>query len=287
MSRIAYVNGRYVEHREARVHVEDRGYQFADGVYEVCEVREGFIVDLSRHLDRLGRSLSELSISWPMGRAALTHVIRETVRRNGVSDGMFYLQVTRGVAKRDHVFPGLGTPSSLVVTAKHGDRAAANTKAEKGISVITVAENRWDRVDIKTVGLLPNVLARQKAKEHGAAEAWFVDERGMVKEGAATNAWIVTMDGVLVTRPAVHGILRGVTRTTLFDLAAKMNLRIEEREFSTEEAKKAREAFITAATTLVMPVVAIDGTPVANGTPGSLSLSLRDAFFDVAEKIRA
>lgn len=287
MSRIAYVNGRYVAHRHAQVHVEDRGYQFADGVYEVCEIREGFIVDLRRHLDRLDRSLRELSIRWPMGRAALTHVIRETVRRNGVTDGMFYLQVTRGVAKRDHVFPGADTHSSLVVTAKHGDRHATNAKAEKGISVITVPENRWDRVDIKTVGLLPNVLARQKAKEHGAAEAWFVDERGMVKEGAATNAWIVTMDGVLVTRPAEHGILRGVTRTTLFDLAAKMNLRIEEREFSTEEAKKAREAFITAATTLVMPVVTIDGTPVANGTPGSLSLSLRDAFFDVAEKIRA
>jgi D-alanine transaminase len=281
------VNGRYVAHGHAQVHVEDRGYQFADGVYEVCEIREGFIVDLRRHLDRLDRSLRELSIRWPMGRAALTHVIRETVRRNGVTDGMFYLQVTRGVAKRDHVFPGTDTHSSLVVTAKHTDRHAANAKAEKGISVITVPENRWDRVDIKTVGLLPNVLARQKAKEHGAAEAWFVDERGMVKEGAATNAWIVTMDGVIVTRPAEHGILRGVTRTTLFDLAAKMNLRIEEREFSTEEAKKAREAFITAATTLVMPVVTIDGTPVANGTPGSLSLSLRDAFFDVAEKIRA
>jgi D-alanine transaminase len=287
VSRIAYVNGRYVPHRQAQVHVEDRGFQFADGVYEVCEVREGYIVDLTRHLDRLDRSLRQLSMKWPLGRKALTHVIRETVRRNSVRDGMFYLQVTRGVAKRDHVFPGENIPSSLVITAKHGDRKAANAKAEKGISVITVPENRWDRVDIKTVGLLPNVLARQKAKEHGAAEAWFVDERGMVKEGAATNAWIVTMDGALVTRPAENGILRGVTRTTLFDLAARMKLRIEEREFSVEEAKKARETFITAATTLVMPVVLIDGTPVANGSPGSLSLSLRDAFFDVAEKIRA
>lgn len=287
MSRIAYVNGRYVPHREAQVHVEDRGYQFADGVYEVCEVREGFIVDLTRHLNRLERSLSELSIKWPMGRNALVHVIRETLRRNSVSDGMFYMQVTRGVAKRDHTFPDDSTRPSIVITAKHGDRQGANAKAEKGIRVITVPDNRWDRVDIKTVGLLPNVLARQKAKEHGAAEAWFVDERGMVKEGAATNAWIVTMDGTLVTRPAEHGILRGVTRTTLFDLAAKMHLRIEEREFSVDDAKKAREAFITAATTLVMPVVSVDGTPVANGCPGSLSLSLRDAFFDVAEKIRA
>jgi D-alanine transaminase len=287
MSRIAYVNGQYVQHSTASVHIEDRGYQFADGVYEVCEVREGYIVDMTRHLDRLNRSLSELQIAWPLSRAALVRVIRETVRRNRVTDGMFYMQVTRGVAKRDHVFPGKNVRSSLVVTAKSIDRAAGNAKADKGISVITVPENRWDRVDIKTVGLLPNVMARQKAKEAGAAEAWFVDERGFVKEGAATNAWIVTRDGVLVTRPAEHGILRGVTRTTLFDLAKKLDLQIEEREFSVEEAKSAREAFISAATTLIMPVVRIDDAPIANGSPGSLSLSLRDAFFDVAEKIRA
>jgi D-alanine transaminase len=287
MSRIAYVNGQYVPHSKASVHIEDRGYQFADGVYEVCEVREGYIVDMTRHLDRLDRSLSELQISWPLARSALVRVIRETVRRNRVTDGMFYMQVTRGVAKRDHVFPAKNVRSSLVVTAKHIDRAAGNARADKGISVITVPENRWDRVDIKTVGLLPNVMARQKAKEAGAAEAWFVDERGYIKEGAATNAWIITHDGVLVTRPAEHGILRGVTRTTLFDLAARLNLKIEEREFSVEEAKGAREAFISAATTLVMPVVAIDGAPIANGSPGSLSLSLREAFFDVAEKIRA
>ena len=287
MSRIAYVNGQYVRQSSASVHIEDRGYQFADGVYEVCEVREGFIVDMTRHLDRLDRSLSELQIAWPLSRHALIRVIRETVRRNRVTDGMFYMQVTRGVAKRDHVFPAKSVRSSLVVTAKSIDRAAGNARAEKGISVITVPENRWDRVDIKTVGLLPNVMARQKAKEQGAAEAWFVDERGFVKEGAATNAWIITSDGVLVTRPAEHGILRGVTRTTLFDLAAKLGLQIEEREFSVEEAKGAREAFISAATTLIMPVVAIDGAPIANGSPGSLSLSLRQAFFDVAEKIRA
>ena len=287
MSRIAYVNGRYVPHSDASVHIEDRGYQFADGVYEVCEVREGYIVDMTRHLDRLDRSLSELQIAWPLARTALIRVVRETVRRNRVTDGMFYMQVTRGVAKRDHVFPSKSVRSSLVVTAKSIDRTAGNARADKGISVITVPENRWDRVDIKTVGLLPNVMARQRAKEAGAAEAWFVDERGFVKEGAATNAWIITRDGVLVTRPAQHGILRGVTRTTLFDLAARLSLKIEEREFSVDEAKGAREAFISAATTLIMPVVAIDGAPIANGSPGSLSLSLRDAFFDVAEKIRA
>ena len=174
-----------------------------------------------------------------------------------------------------------------MVTAKRADPAAALKRAETGIKVITVPENRWDRVDIKTVGLLPNVLAKQKAKLAGAYEAWFVDPDGTVKEGASTNAWIVTRDGKLVTRPAEHGILRGITRTTLFDLAAKLGLKIEERGFTVAEAKAAREAFITAATTVVMPVVAIDGEPVANGHPGSIALSLRSAFFDVAEKTRA
>jgi D-alanine transaminase len=167
MSRIAYVNGRYVEHAAAQVHIEDRGYQFADGVYEVCEVRDGYIVDLTRHLERLDRSLRELSMRWPMGRAALTCIIRETVRRNGVQDGMFYLQVTRGVAKRDHVFPQESVPSSLVITAKRTDRAAGNARAAKGISVITVSENRWDRVDIKTVGLLPNGPSESQGARSG------------------------------------------------------------------------------------------------------------------------
>ncbi|MEO5322800.1 D-amino-acid transaminase [Mesorhizobium sp. CC13] len=287
MPRIAYVNGRYLPHAYASVHIEDRGYQFADGVYEVCEVARGFIVDSKRHLDRLDRSLSELRIDWPLKRAALVHIMREVIRRNRVVNGMVYLQVTRGVAPRDHVFPLAGTRPALVVTAKRTDPAAAARKVAAGLKVITVPENRWDRVDIKSVGLLPNVLARQQAKEAGAQEAWFVDPDGTVKEGAATNAWIVTKDGRLVTRPADHGILRGVTRTTLMEVAAKLGLRVEERGFTVDEAKAAREAFITAATTLVMPIVAIDGQPVANGHPGSVALSLREAFFDVAEKIQA
>ena len=223
MPRIAYVNGRYVRHANAAVHIEDRGYQFADGVYEVCEVARGFIMDMTRHLDRLDRSLGELEIAWPMSRKALQTIMREVVKRNHVVNGMVYLQVTRGVAGRDHVFPA-AVRSALVVTAKRSDPAAASKRAETGIKVITVPENRWDRVDIKTVGLLPNVLAKQKAKLAGAYEAWFVDPDGTVKEGASTNAWIVTRDGKLVTRPAESGILRGITRTTLFDLAAKMGL---------------------------------------------------------------
>jgi D-alanine transaminase len=287
MPRIAYVNGRYVRHADAAVHIEDRGYQFADGVYEVCEVARGYIMDMRRHLDRLNRSLTELEIAWPMSRKALEVVMREVVKRNRVMNGLVYLQVTRGVAARDHVFPVAATRPAVVVTSKRTDPAAALKRAENGLKVITVPENRWDRVDIKTVGLLPNVLARQKAKLAGAQEAWFVDPDGTVKEGAATNAWIVTRDGKLVTRPADHGILRGITRTTLFDLAGKLGLDIEERGFTVAEAKAAREAFITAATTVVMPVVEIDGNPVANGHPGSIALALRNAFFDVAEKTQA
>lgn len=284
MPRIAYVNGRYVRHADAAVHIEDRGYQFADGVYEVCEVAHGFIVDMTRHLDRLGRSLSELRIDWPMQRKALEIVMREVIRRNGVRNGLVYLQVTRGVAPRDHFFPTRPVPPALVVTAKKTDPEASRKRAETGVGVITVPENRWERVDIKTVGLLPNVLARQAAREAGAAEAWFIDAEGMVKEGAATNAWIVTPTGQLVTRPADFGILRGVTRATVMDVAAKLRLEVEERAFSVEEAQSAREAFITAASTVVMPVVTIDGRPVANGHPGSVALSLRQSFLDVAEK---
>jgi D-alanine transaminase len=287
MPRIAYVNGRYVVHEDASVHIEDRGYQFADGVYEVCEVARGYIMDMTRHLDRLNRSLSELGIAWPMRRKALEIVMREVVRRNRVVDGLVYLQVTRGVATRDHVFPAAGTRPALVITAKRTNPAAAKKRSETGLKVITVPENRWERVDIKSVGLLPNVLARQKAKEAGAQEAWFIDPDGTVKEGAATNAWIVTNDGMLVTRPAETGILRGITRATIFEVAKKLDLKIEERGFTVDEAKSAREAFITAATTVVMPVVAIDGQPVANGHPGSIALSLRQAFFDVAEKTQA
>jgi D-alanine transaminase len=284
MTRIAYVNGRYVRHAEAMVHVEDRGYQFADGVYEVCEVRHSMIVDLNRHLDRLGRSLSELRIEWPMHRAALVRVIREVLRRNRVKNGLFYLQVTRGVAKRDHVFPAPGTKPSIVVTAKNTNPAIIAAKNANGIRTITVPDNRWDRVDIKTVGLLSNALVRQQAKEAGAQEAIYVDANGIVKEGAATNVWMVDSDGTILTRPAEHGILRGITRTTLMDVARTLDLSIREEEFSVEKMLGAREVFITAATSICFPVVEIDGKTIANGHPGSVSQKIREAFFDIAEK---
>ncbi|EHS50871.1 aminotransferase class IV [Rhizobium sp. PDO1-076] len=284
MPRIAYVNGRYVAHDDAAVHIEDRGYQFADGVYEVCEIRHGMIVDLTRHLDRLDRSLGELQMKSPMSRRALTQIIREVARRNRVKNGLFYLQVTRGIARRDHVFPSADTTPSLVITAKITDPRVIAAKNEKGLKAITLPDNRWDRVDIKTVGLLPNVMARQLAKEAGAQEAIYIDGRGMVTEGAATNVWIVDANGVLVTRPAEHGILRGITRTGLMDVTALLRIPVAEREFSRDELLSAREVFITAATSICFPIVEIDGQTIGNGHPGSVSDKIRSAFFDVAEK---
>jgi D-alanine transaminase len=282
--RIAYVNGQYVRHSEAAVHIEDRGFQFADGVYEVCEVRDGLIVDLTRHLNRLDRSLSELRMTQPMSRAALTLVIREVLRRNRVRNGIFYMQVTRGAAKRDHFFPPEGTAPTITITAKSTDPLLLAKKYATGIKVITLLENRWDRVDIKTVGLLPNVLAKQQARDAGAHDAIFVTRDGMVLEGASANAWIVTPAGELVTRPAEHGILKGITRTTAIDVAAKLGLVFVEREVSVDEMLSAREAFMTSATGICVPVVEVDGKPVANGHPGTISTDIRDAFFAIAEK---
>ncbi|MGJ4856012.1 D-amino-acid transaminase [Labrys sp. KB_33_2] len=284
MSRIAYVNGVYVPLRDACVHVEDRGFQFADGVYEVCEVFGGRLIDETRHLDRLKRSLSELGIAMPAGEGALRVIVRETVRRNRVRDGLVYLQVTRGAARRDFVFPAADTPPTLVVTARSVDRSKAEAGAASGISVISLPDNRWERVDIKSTGLLPNALARQRAKERGAKEAWFVDKDGYVTEGAASNAWIITRENTLLTRPAESGILRGVTRTTLLDLARRDNLLVGERPFTLAEAKAAKEAFVTAATALIMPVVRIDDTTIGDGKPGALTVRLRARFHEVAER---
>jgi D-alanine transaminase len=283
VSRIAYVNGRYLPHARAMVHVEDRGYQFADGVYEVCEVRGGRLIDERRHMQRLVRSLGELRMPLPMPLNALGVVLRETVRRNRVEDGLVYLQVTRGVAPRDFFFPAPTTRPSVVVTSHSLDRARLDAIANDGIAVMTVPDNRWDRVDIKSVALLPNVLAKQAAREGGAKEAWFVDQNGLVTEGGSSNAWIVTREGRLVTRPAEHGILRGITRTVVLEVAAGQDLAFEERAFSVEEAYAAREAFITSASQIVMPVVAIDGRPIGNGAPGLVATALRRDFHRFAE----
>lgn len=269
MTRIAYVNNRYVPHHEAAVHIEDRGYQFADGVYEVIAVRRGRLVDENGHLDRLDHSLSELRIGWPLSRRALKFILREVIRRNRLNgDGMIYLQVTRGVAPRSHTFPD-HHESALVVTARRlrflqGD----------GVDVITIPDIRWKRCDIKSISLLPNVLGKQQAKDSGASEAWMVDSGGQVTEGTLSNAWIVTERGELITRDVSRAILNGITRQAVLRLATGAEIAFSERPFTVNEAKAAREAFITGTTVLVTPVVRIDGEPVGNGRTGEFTAKL-------------
>jgi len=283
MSRIAYVNGRYLPLAHASVNIEDRGYQFSDGVYEVCEVRGGRLVDERRHLERLGRSLTELRIAMPMAVESLGVILREVVRQNRVRWGIVYLQITRGVSRRDHAFPPNGTKPSIVVTARNLDAANAEKVAADGIAVISVPDNRWDRVDIKSVSLLPNVLAKQTAREQGAREAWFVDKQGFVTEGSSSNAWIVTKNNTVVTRQVDNAILKGITRTVVLDIIAAQGLKLDVRPFTMDEAYAAREAFITSASQTVMPVVKIDGRPVGNGAPGLLSSALRKDYYRHAE----
>jgi D-alanine transaminase len=275
MSRVAYVNGRYLPRAHALVSIDDRGFQFADGVYEVCEVRAGRLVDERRHMARLDRSLNELRIACPMSPATLSIVLRETVRRNRVRDGIVYVQITRGVARRDFAFPPADIKASVVVTARSNDFAQLERLAADGIAVVTVPDIRWQRVDIKSVSLLPNVLAKQAARDRGAREAWLVDEAGRVTEGASSNAWIVSRDGKLITHPLGHDILAGVTRSVVIDVLKAQGLPFEERAFSVDEAYAAREAFITSASQIVLPVVSIDGRPVGNGAPGLVTVALR------------
>ncbi len=280
MSRIAYVNGRYVPHRDAAVHIEDRGYQFADGVYEVIAVQGGRLVDEEAHLRRLERSLGELEIASPMTPSALKSVMREVLRRNRVHHGSIYLQMTRGVAPRDHAFPAASV-TALVMTAKRM-RVQAPKTVEDGVRVLTLPDNRWGRCDIKSISLLPNILAKQRARAAGAYEAWFVDGTGRVTEGSSTNAWIVTREGKLVTRSASHAILNGVTRQSAIRLAKESGLALEERPFSVPEAKAAREAFITSTTSHVLAVTEIDGTVIGNGKAGTFAGKLRKLYLDYA-----
>jgi D-alanine transaminase len=280
MSRIAYVDGSYRPHRDAAVHIEDRGYQFADGVYEVIAVKGGHLVDEALHLARLRRSLHELRIEGAIGDSPLKIVLREVVRRNGVVDGIVYLQITRGAAPRDHGFPKAARPI-LVVTSRRA-RPPNPKLGRHGISVITVPDIRWQRCDIKSIALVANVIGKQQAREAGAYEAWQVDALGRVTEGTSTNAWIVTTDGVVVTRAADSAILNGVTRLALIEIIGREGYRFEERPFTVAEAKYAREAFLTSTTTDVLAVVAIDDHPVADGKPGPLSRKLREAYLSHA-----
>lgn len=283
MSRVVYVNGRYEPYGEAAVHVEDRGFQFADAVYEVIEVLGGRLVDGTRHLDRLERSLGELGMGMPMSRAALSNVLRETIKRNRVRDGLVYMQVSRGAGRRDFALPAPGVPQTLVVIARAQPRAAIAAQAEQGIAVVSRRDPRWARCDIKTVMLLPAVLAKNSAKAEGAKEVWFLDESGNVTEGASSNAWIVTAGGTLVTRFLDARILPGITRATALDAARDLQMQVEQRSFTLQEALAAKEAFITSATNTVMPVVTIDGQTIGDGKPGPLTVRLRHAFHHAAE----
>jgi D-alanine transaminase len=280
LSRIAYVDGRFVPHARARIHVEDRGFQFGDSIYEVWSVRGGKLLDEDGHFFRLERSLSELRIENPRTRASYRLVIGDLLRRNRINDGLVYLQVSRGVARRDHAFPRHRVRPTIVLTAKPMDVEAAEQRAAAGIAVVTLEDIRWARCDIKTVNLLPNVLAKQHAVEAGAGEAWLVDRDGMVTEGSSSNAWIITSDGVLITRPADHAILCGITRMRIFQCAQSLGFATEERAFSLDEAKLARESFITSASSFVTPVVKIDEKIIGNGAPGSMAIALRSSYFE-------
>jgi D-alanine transaminase len=283
MTRTVYVDGRYLPYADARVHAEDRGFQFGDAVYEVCEVRNGRLIDETRHMDRLQRSLGELRIPEPMTRGAWARVMRETIRRNRVRNGLVYLQVSRGARPRDFLFPPPGTAPTVVCLARNTLKGKGDAAAAKGIGIKTMPDIRWARCDIKTVMLLPSSLAKQAARDEGANDAWFVDEQGFVTEGASANAWIVDKEGRLITRAVDQAILRGITRTTLMDVLKHEALDVIERPFTIEEALQAREAFVTSATSVVMPVTAIDGKPIGNGAPGLLTLRLREAFHQHAE----
>lgn len=280
LTRVVYVNGRYRPYAQAFVHVEDRGFQFADAVYEVCEVQGGAIVDRDRHLTRLVRSLGELEMAMPMTIAALHHVLRETVRRNRVRNGLVYLQVSRGAAPRDFAFPPPRTPPTVVCLARSLPPERAAAQAERGIAVVTAPDIRWGRCDIKTVMLLPAVLAKREAAQKGAKEVWLVDDAGFVTEGASSNAWIITKDRRIVTSGLSRSILPGVTRATLIDAIAREGLSLEERRFTLAEAAGAGEAFITSATNTVMPVVSIDGSAIGDGRPGPLTRQMRKLFHE-------
>ncbi|MEK6216259.1 MAG: D-amino-acid transaminase [Boseongicola sp.] len=283
MPRIVYVNGRYIPYREASVHIEDRGFQLADSIYEVCEVRERRFVDERRHLDRLERSLSELDMAPPMGRESLRIIMREVTRAERFDNGLLYIQVTRGVARRDHAFPVPEVRPGLVVMAWSIDRQALDARRALGVSVITVPETRWARVDIKTTSLIANVLAKQAAHDRGAVEAWFVDRDGFITEGASSNAWIVDEKGTLVTRTADNSILRGITREVAKDAARSGHITFEERKFTLAEAYAASEAFLTSASNDIMPIVKIDDRKVGNGEVGPIARQLSEEFHSSTE----
>jgi D-alanine transaminase len=278
MAKISYVNGRYVNHCDATVHMEDRGYQFSDGIYEVMAFYNRTLLDEGLHMQRLLRSLKELHIAPPMSETALRLVSRELIARNNRTDGTLYMQISRGVARRDHPFPKAAKPS--VVMALTGPKMPKEKEVREGVSVIVRPDLRWARRDIKSISLLPNVLAKQEATAAGAREAWLVDEKGIISEGAVSNNAIVNAKGEVITHPANQNILGGITRDVMIKLACKNNIKVIERPFSLKEAKAAKEAFLTSTTSNVLPVTRIDNAAVGNGKPGPVTLKLLKLFYE-------
>jgi D-alanine transaminase len=281
MSRIVYVNGAYLPEEEAKISVFDRGFLFADGVYEVATVVDGRLVDNAAHLARLQRSLGELAMPAPAAPEEIEAIQRELIARNGIDQGLVYLQVTRGAADRDFLYPTDAAPSLVMFTQTKN--VIDNPTAAKGISVVTLPDIRWRRRDIKTVALLAASMAKQAAHDAGADDAWMVED-GAVTEGSSNNAFIVTHDGAIVTRALSNDILHGITRRAVLAIAEREGLTVEERAFSPEEAYEAAEAFITSASTFVMPVVKIDNRILGNGVPGPVSENLRRLYIEMARQ---
>ncbi|WP_417449266.1 D-amino-acid transaminase [Kordiimonas sp.] len=278
MSRISYVNGAYVRHMNAVVHIDDRGYQFADAVYEGITVRHGRMVDLEPHLDRLWRSMGELRIAPPMLRRPMRFVFREVIRRNRIENGFLYIQISRGVARRDHAFPAAPLQASLIVTLKRLDVDGIIRRAEVGVKAFSEDDIRWGRCDVKSTSLLPNILAKQSAKEKGGFEAVLVDVQGFVTEGSSTNMWIVRRDGVVQTRSTADNILPGITRATLMRLARELQIKVVEEAFTLKDAKGAAEMFLSSSTGCATPIVELDGQKIGDGTPGPVATRLVEAY---------
>jgi D-alanine transaminase len=281
MSRFSYVNGSYCEHRDAFVHIEDRGYQFADGVYEVFAVINEKIVDFDGHLKRLFRSLNEISIKSPIVKESYLFHIRNLISKNKIKDGLIYLQISRGVAQRDFKFPKNVKPS-IVITAKSISMDYYYSKFNKGIKVKTTEDLRWKRVDIKSLNLLPPVLAKQKAVENDCEEAWMIDSDGYVTEGSSSNAWIL-INNKLITTPATTSILKGITRTSLINALKKESIKLIEKRFNKDDIKTANEAFITSATQFVMPVVKVDNILIGSGKVGKYANIFKDAYMEAIQ----
>lgn len=278
MSRIIHLNGQYLPEGEAKISVFDRGYLFADGVYEVTAVIEGRLIDFEPHMDRLARSLGELGMAWPVARERLREVHEELLARNGLREGRVYMQVTRGVSERDFAYPR--TAESTLLAFTQAAEVVADPKAETGVKAISIPDIRWKRRDIKSIALLAQCMGKQRAVEAGAYEAWMYED-GHVTEGTSSTSYIVA-DGRIVTRALSNAVLPGVTRLAILRLAAERNLALQERAFTLQEAYGAEEAFLTSASALVLPVVEIDGRPIGSGRPGAIARRLRALYLEEA-----